>query len=332
MDKNIVISIKTILIMFLAALAGYVIYRLGPIFAVLLIATLIVLALEPSVKWFKKQFVFKRQITRSVAVILTYAIFIAVVAIIFTTGLPPVIGQIETLAASLGGLISGLNLGSGVDLSLTNLIPQLSNLSGGIVGVVSSGFSTITTIFSIIMISIYMSLDWENLKRRFISLFPDKNKVEILRTAEEIENNVGQWVKGESVLMTVVGAFSFVGLFLLNVPFALALGLLAGLLEVVPILGPVIAAVLSAIIAFSDEPIKGVAVIILFIIIQQLENNILVPKIMQRVSGFSPLVILIALLIGSNLFGIVGAITAVPITMIAVIVVKSVLRHVEHLK
>ena len=162
------------------------------------------------------------------------------------------------------------------------------------------------------MISIYMSLDWENLKRRFISLFPNKFKLEVLRIIEEIETNVGHWVKGQLVLMLVIGSLSFVGLAILQVPYPLALGLIAGVLEIVPIL---------------DTPLKSLAVIALFIGIQQLENNLLVPKIMQKVSGFSPLVILVALLIGSNFFGIVGAIIAVPVTMIAAIVIKSILKH-----
>ncbi len=84
---------------------------------------------------------------------------------------------------------------------------------------------------------------------------------------------------------------------------------------------------LAGVIGFSDSPVKGLAVLVLFFIIQQSENNLLVPKVMQRVSGFSPLVILIALLIGSEFFGIVGAILSVPVTMISVIVVKKILLY-----
>ena len=144
---------------------------------------------------------------------------------------------------------------------------------------------------------------------------------------EEVETNVGHWVKGQLVLMLVIGVLSFFGLWALGVDYPLALALIAGLLEAVPILGPVISAVLASVIGFSQDPIIGLAVLGFFTILQQLENNILVPKIMQRVSGFSPLVILIALIVGSNFFGVMGAIVAIPITMILVIVVKSVLRH-----
>lgn len=329
MDKNIVISIKTILTLLLLVLVGYVIYRLGPILAILLIATLIVLALEPLVKKIKSLNIFGNPVSRSAAVIITYAIFVLTLIIVLTTGVPPVVNQAQRLINSLASVLSQIDLELGQDFSITSIIPQLSRLSGGIFGVLSSGFATLTSIFSILMISIYMSLDWENLKRKFIGLFPDKYKVEILRIVEDIELNIGQWVKGQLILMIVIGSLSFLGLLLLRVPYSLALGIIAGILEAVPILGPVIAAVIAAIIAFADTPIKGLAVLALFTVIQQLENNILVPKVMQKVSGFSPLVILIALLIGSNFFGIIGAIVAVPLTMISVMIAKSVLKHIE---
>jgi len=326
MEKQYVISIKTILTTFAILLAAYVVYRLGPVFAIILISTLIVLALEPLVKYFMKFTVWNRPVSRSLAVIQTYAIFIIAIVAVFTIGLPPVISQAQRLLMNLASLLSGLNVPAD-SVRITDIIPQLSQFTGNVFKTLTSGFMTLTSVFTILMLSIYMSLDWENLKHKLLSVFKEPLKEEMTNVVEEVETNVGHWVKGQLVLMFVIGTVTFVGLSVLRVDYPLALGLIAGLLEIVPILGPVIAAVLSAIIAFSADPIKGLAVLGLFAIIQQLENNILVPKIMQRVSGFSPLVILIALITGSNFFGVVGAIVAVPITMILAIVVKSVLRH-----
>ena len=326
MEKQYVISIKTILTTFAILLAAYVVYRLGPVFAIILISTLIVLALEPLVKYFMKFTVWNRPVSRSLAVIQTYAIFIIAIVAVFTIGLPPVISQAQRLLMNLTSLLSGLNVPTD-SVRITDVIPQLSQFTGNVFKTLTSGFMTLTSVFTILMLSIYMSLDWENLKHKLLSVFKEPLKEEMTNVVDEVETNVGHWVKGQLVLMFVIGTVTFVGLSVLRVDYPLALGLIAGLLEIVPILGPVIAAVLSAIIAFSADPIKGLAVLGLFAIIQQLENNILVPKIMQRVSGFSPLVILIALITGSNFFGVVGAIVAVPITMILAIVVKSVLRH-----
>jgi predicted PurR-regulated permease PerM len=326
MDKEIVISIKTIAVAFLAILGGYVIYRLGPIFAVLLIAGLLVLSLEPLVKWFMRQSLFGKKVSRSFSVILTYILFILIVIVLFTSILPPVINQVQKLLGSLIALFPNLNVVLGQNISLNSLLPQLSGFTGGLLGILSSGFTVATTLVSLIMISIYMSLDWENLKRRFILLFPDKNKLQILRAVEAIEQNVGNWVKGQIVLMVFIGVLDFGMFVLLGVRYPLALGLLGGLTEIIPILGPVITALIASIIAFVDSPIKGLAVIAGSILSQPAENNILVPKIMQKVSGFSPLAILVALLIGNTFFGVLGAVLAVPFTMVAVIIIKSVLR------
>lgn len=326
MDKEIIISIKTIAVAFAAILGVYVIYRLGPIFAILLVSALLVLSLEHLVKGFMKQTFLNRHLSRSISVIITYAIFVTGVVVIVTLMVPPIFEQAQKLFASLFSFLSVLNVVPSKDLSFQNLLPGLSSMTGGVVGALSSGLSIVTSVTSLIMLSLYMSLDWENLKRRFISLFPDKNKLQILRTVEEVELNVGNWVKGELLLMLFIGIMNFVMFVALGVKFPLALGLIAGLLEIVPILGPVIAGVLGAFIAFADSPVKGLAVIIGAILIQQLENNILVPKIMQKVSGFSPLVILVALLVGNTFFGLVGGILAIPFTIIAAIIAKSVFR------
>jgi len=110
---------------------------------------------------------------------------------------------------------------------------------------------------------------------------------------------------------------------------SLALGLISGLLEIVPMVGPIISAVFAAIIALASNPIKAVGVVVLYIIVQQLENNVLVPKVMQKVSGFSPLVILTALLVGGEFFGVAGAVMAVPATMTLGIIIKKIFRFVR---
>ena len=126
--------------------------------------------------------------------------------------------------------------------------------------------------------------------------------------------------------MCIVGSMSFIGLILLGIDYPLALGLIAGLLEAVPMIGPFIALVVAAIIGFSMAPVKGLAVILLFAFIQQIENNLIVPKVMQRVSGFSPLIILLALLTGGTLFGFVGILLAIPTTITLVVVLKRILK------
>ena len=327
MNKDIVISIKTVVATALMFFGVYLIVRLGPLLLTVVISLLVVMALEPGVRFFKKTKFMNKPIPRSLAVGIMFLVTVVVIILILTVGLPPVVSQSQKLLVNLSGLITKIPFLQQKEDVFKELIPQISSLSGNVLTVTFSIFSNFVTLISVLFISIYMSLDWENIKKRFYSLFTGKTKDEMESLVEEVEANIGHWVKGQLLLMVVVGISSFLGLMLLGVNYPLALGLVAGLFEIVPVLGPVLTAVLAAAVGFAESPIKGFATIGLFILIQQLENNFLVPKVMQKVSGFSPLVILLALLIGSNFFGIVGAVIAIPITMVLVVIVKHFLRY-----
>ena len=327
MDKNIIISIKTILLTFLIAIGIYIVYRLGPIIGLFLFALLLVFAIEPLVKKLMQQTIVNRKVPRSLAVIVSYVLLISVIALVVTIWLPPFLNEAQKLIKNLPKILGSVDLGD--NFNLASVLPQASAVSGGILTATFSIFSNLTSIFSVFIMALYLSMDWPNLKRRFVSLFPTKAEDAVLETIDDIEINLGHWLKGESILMLVVGLGCFVGLVLLDVDYPLALGLISGLLEIVPMVGPIISAVFAAIIALASNPIKAVGVVVLYIIVQQLENNVLVPKVMQKVSGFSPLVILTALLVGGEFFGVAGAVMAVPATMTLGIIIKKIFRFVR---
>lgn len=326
MDKEIIISFKTILFTFLIGLSGYVLYRLSDVFGILLISLIIVLAVEPLILYVKKQKFMNGPITRTTAVIFTYTLVVVVLIGILTIGIPPVLAQFKKMVIELSKFLSSLNIDGGADKFIAEAVTQLGTVSGGVISATLSLFNNLTTLFSLLIISIYISLDWPNLKERFYDLMPSprvREKAESI--VSQIEITIGSWTKGQLLLMFVIGVVSFFGLFILGVDYALALGLISGLLEFVPMIGPIISAILAGVVGFSISPLKGLGVIVLFTLIQQLENNILVPKIMQKVSGFSPIVILLALLVGSDFFGLMGAILAVPVMMIGYILIKVLL-------
>ena len=327
MNKDIVISIKTVVATALMFFGVYLLIRLGPLLLTVVISLLVVMALEPGVKFFKRTKFMNKPVPRSLAVGVTFLLTVVVIILILTVGLPPVISQSQKLLVNLSGLVTKVPFLQQKESVFKELIPQISSLSGNVLTVTFSICSNFVALISVLFISIYMSLDWENIKRRFYSLFTGRTKDEMESLIEEVEANIGHWVKGQLSLMVVVGISSFLGLMLLGVNYPLALGLVAGLFEIVPVFGPVLTRVLAAAVGFAESPIKGFAAVGLFVLIQQLENNFLVPKVMQKVSGFSPLVILFALLIGSNFFGIVGAVIAIPITMVLVVIIKHFLRH-----
>jgi predicted PurR-regulated permease PerM len=329
MDKQVVISVKTIIITLLILLSGYVVIRLGAVIGIFLVAILIVFAMEPLVRKLTRITFLNKPLSRGAAVAISYLALIGVIVLFLTVWLPPLLNESQKLIKSLPKIASEIQLGDKLNINLADILPQASKLSGNVLTATVSVFSNVATFLSILVIAIYLSVDWINIKRKFAALFPDSAEDFVHDTLGEIESSLGNWIKGELILMLVVGFFSFVGLAILGVSYPLALGLISGFFEVVPMIGPVLSAVVAALIAFADAPIKALGVIALFILIQQLENNLLVPKVMQKVSGFSPLVILLALLVGSEFFGIAGAILAIPMTMILTIVIKRTIRYMR---
>ena len=181
--------------------------------------------------------------------------------------------------------------------------------------------------FSVLILSIYMSIDWENVKSRFALLFKEEHREKVGRVMSEVEIKIGVWLRGQLILMISIGVLSYIGLRIVGVQFPLALAIMSGLFEIVPIIGPVFSAIVAALVAVVDSPVRALLIVLVFAMIQQVEGNVLVPKVMEKVSGISPIIILIAILIGTNLFGIMGAIAAIPVLMIGSIILRSVLEN-----
>ena len=322
MDRNIVISIKTVLVLAGVVLAGYVVFMLGKVFAILGIALLIATAVEQSVKR-----LVRRRVRRGFAVYLVYISLVLLGVGIFTVGIPPLIKEVKKLVENLPVIVQSLGGLEQFGFSPQDILPQITKATSNIISISYSIFSNVAVLITVFFLSLYMSLDWENIKARLLSLFANDLRDEIEETIFEIEVSVSQWIKGQALLMLAVGLASFAGFSAIGIEYALALAVIAGLLEIVPMIGPVITTIIASAITFTQSPVKGLMVVGLCILIQQLENNLLVPRIMQKVSGFSPLVILTAVITFTNFFGIVGTVVAVPCVMIGYVVVKRVLNH-----
>lgn len=327
MEKQVVISVKSILIFLGIILGGYLIYRLFDTIVLLIISFLIVIALEGLVQLLSSKKLFGLKLSRSLSVVIAYLLLVLVIVVFSTIVFPPVFSQVQKLILTLPDILDAIPVPKNFELTLSNVLPQISQFGDNVVNFTLALFSNVTNVISVIMFSLYVSFDWPNLKSKFADLFGPKRKHQVETTLAEIETVVGTWIKGQLLLMLVVGGFSFMGLYLLDVDYPLALGLISGVLEFIPVIGPVISAIIAAFIAFTQDPLKGLAVIVLFFIIQQLENNILVPRIMGKASGYGPLMILFVLMVFSNIFGLIGAILAVPVFMVLMIVIKRVLSY-----
>ena len=290
------------------------------------VSLMLSLALSPFV-----EFLEKRKIPRGLAVLIIYIIIVSIVALIGAVALPPIISQTTRFIKSFPQIISSLGstpILNKVTTDLNNfLAEQLMGASGNVIRVTVGAFSGILAVFSLMVFTAYLLLDLDNLREAFLFFLPAKPRKEIAEVLKEIEYKLGGWLRGQFILMCIVGGATYVGLLLLGIKYAAPLALIAGLLEVAPMLGPIISAVPGIIVGFSISPVTGLGVLALYLAIQQLENNIIVPKVMQKTVGFSPLITLLALLIGGKLFGVVGALLSVPLTLIIVIITKHVLEY-----
>ncbi len=200
----------------------------------------------------------------------------------------------------------------------------LNSVPSNLLKIAAGAFSNILDILALFFLSYYLVLERPNLHKYLLRFFENHNAEERAEgLVLAIEHQVGGWVRGELLLMAVIGVMTYFGLVLLGVPYALPLAVIAGLLELVPNLGPTMAAIPAIIIGLTISPVVALGTLIMAVIIQQLENNFIVPKIMQSATGTQPLITILVLLVGFTLGGIPGAVLGMPIYLTIQTIIKA---------
>ena len=331
-EKNITISTKTMAIGISLTFAitvtlGFV-WLIQDVLIYIFISLILALALEPFV-----ELLLKRKFPRTPAVLIVMFVFLFILIGLSSFSLSPFISEIQDLIINFPRYIDSLFKISGAEIYASQftqtIINQISQNSGSILVATKEVFSGAVSVMIAVVFTVYILIDFPNLRTRFVKSFPEKNRVEIRHVLTAVETKLGGWLRGQFMLMLIIGTTTYIGLLIIGLPYSLALAVIAGLLEVVPIIGPLISTIPAVIIGFSVDPLTGLAVMILYILIQQLENNLIVPKVMQKAVGFNPLVTIVALMIGSKLLGIVGAIIAVPFLIVAFEFVKYGLNQLN---
>ena len=202
--------------------------------------------------------------------------------------------------------------------NVTELWNQFNSSIGAALDVVVSTFSGFFLVLSTIIMALFMSLERTETAENLAWLTHDKKKLQQVEDfVLEMDTQLGNWIRGEFILMSIIGAMTFVGNALIGLPYALPLAILAGLMEIVPNLGPLMAMIPAVLIALISMGWGGaVAVFILYMVIQQSENNLIVPRVMKKNVDVSGLTSILGILIGGQLFGIVGALLAVPLFIV----------------
>lgn len=314
--KNHVLA--TVLLIALALL----VFQIKIILIAIFMAYILMASLDPFVTFLRKY-----KVPKIVAVALVYLSVIAFIVLLVVPILPFFISQVQALFKAIPEYINITSEALGIEFNISQINSTLTSSAGTIgqnaVSITGKVFGSIFSVLSIFILGFYFLIERERMNSSIPNLFPQENREKVKEVILQIEEKLGAWLRGQIVLSLVIGAITWVVLSILNIPYALPLAILAGFLEIVPTLGPIIAAIPAVIVAFAISPVMGGVVALAYTIIQIAENNLIVPKIMQKAVGLNPVVILIAILIGGNLLGFVGALLAIPFLSALIIIFRA---------
>jgi predicted PurR-regulated permease PerM len=314
-----------------ACLLFYILYRFSWIVFILFVAIMLATAIRPIVDWLNR-----RGLPRPVGVIAVYITLMCLTAGFIVLLIPLISGQIEAITTNLpayydhfrGGLIQSpsrilqqIAIQMPLDLILFN--PGTQTGGGETIGRVAQSLPFVN-IFSrglFITIAVFiLGFGWivesDRLIRNALLWMPPDRRDSIRELITQIEEKVGGFLLGQGFLCLVVGIMALLAYLVIGLPFALVLAAIAGILEAVPIFGPILGAVPALMIALSTDPSKALWVVVATILIQELENHLLVPRVMKRSVGVNSLVTLLSLLAFTSLLGLMGAVLAIPLAAI----------------
>lgn len=317
MNHSVEISIKTLITIVVFILALAVIFLIRDVLILLFVAFILKSALSPVVNQLEERLRFSRLL----AIISLYIILIAILAAVFATILPLFIEQTDKLIKNFPTYVEQLALAF-PQLSLRNqdfintLSSEITSFGSHIVEITLGIFSGVLAVITVVFLTFYFLLDEKNMKHRLYESLPPQYRERTMRITHNVETRLGAWVRGQLMLSFIIGLLYFIGLRILGIQSPLALGLIAAVMEVVPVIGPILAAIPAVLIAFAQSPILALAVVALFFFIQQAENHFIVPKVMQRATGLSPVIVIIAIMVGGRIMGAVGVILAVPVAVV----------------
>lgn len=318
MPKKIEISHKTIIftVLFLILLA--LLYFIRDIILQFFVALLVMTILNPLVVKLSK---FK--IPRAVSILVVYILTLGTIGVVLAGIIPPLVDQTTTFVNNLPGYIDNLAIpNTVVEPVVSQLFSTLGELPAQAAKATISIFSNIFNVILVLIFAFYLLMSRSKQDEQLVILFGKERSKKIAKTIDMLEFKLGGWARGQLFLMFLIGLITYIGLRLLGIPYALPLSILAGFFELIPIVGPLVAAIPTVIIGFSISPLIGIATTALVFLIQQLENYLIVPKIMGKSVGVNPIVILLALAIGFRIAGATGALISVPVFITAQVFVK----------
>ncbi len=332
---NIEISTNTIFKVLVVIVAIWLLYLIKDVVAILFFAIILVSILEPWVIWLNQ-----RRIPKVVAVLLIYLLLLALVALVIMLIIPPIVEQFEQLVANfplywdkftsdISSLTVILNQ-YGITQSAGSYLKSL-NLSlaqtEGLFSKVGGFFAGVFTLFIILVITFYILVQEGATKRILRSVLPTNYLPYAYQLLSKVQQKLGLWLRGQLILCLTVAVLDYIVLLSLGVRYALILAIIGGALEFIPYLGTAFATFLAVAITAFVSPVKALFVLILYLLIQLIQTNILIPKIMQKAVGLNPVISISALLIGGQLGGVFGAVLAMPVATALSVIAEDIFER-----
>lgn len=330
------ISTFTIIKIILVFILFYFLFLIREILAILFVSLILASAVDPWVDWMES-----KKIPRGAGILIIYLTMFLVVGGVIGLIIPPIVEQtndlIENFPRIFEKIVSAFSalkeysIKHGILDEIKNnfgtFSENIQGAAGGIFSTVSGIFGGIFTFFLVLVITFYMVVEENALKKIVWSIAPTQHQVYIMRLVNRMQRKVGLWLRGQLILSLIIFCLTYLALLILDVKYALVLALIAGLTEFVPYLGPILASIPAIFLSFTQAPTLAIFVAIVYYIIQLVENNIIVPKLMQKVVGLNPIVSIAVLMIGFKVAGVPGAILSIPVATAVNVLVKDLFEQ-----
>ncbi len=321
----------TVFLFFIYTIRGYLFAALNPFIAAILLTYL----LEPFVSTLEK-----KKVPRIVAILVMYALVACLIAMFGIFVIPTIveevnglIKQLPTFFATIQETIwelqdqySRINLPPSVTETINNNLISLQNyLISLLNGVPQLIFGLVGQIFSLVLIPIlafYMLKDLAHIKRGLVRLIPSSRRSRLVGLFGRIDDTFGAWIRGQLTICFLVGFLTAIAMEIVGMDFSLMLGTIAGLVDVIPYFGPFIGAAPAVVLALLRSPALAIKVVIAFVVVQQIESNILSPQILGDRLGLHPLIIIFSLMLGAQFGGLLGMIFAAPMAAVIKVVIE----------
>lgn len=332
--QNISISTKSIFKILAILFLVYLLYLVKEVFALFFVSLVLASAFDPMIDWLQI-----KKIPRSISILVVYAVVLLVVGVaVYLLG-GRVVFELKALAASFPNYFDKISQTWGIEIDFKNLPisetinSRLSDIVNGLRGTTAQVFGFLNSFFGgilnflmVLVLTFYMTVYEKDLKSFINSITPKVHQKYVNALIHEMKHRMGFWLRGQLILSVIIFFLTFIGLSILGIKYALILALVAGIFEIVPFIGPLLSAIPAIFFGFTQGTTEGILVAILYLVVQQVENNIIVPKVMGKSTGMNPLVVMLSILAGAQLYGIVGALLAVPVATALSVYIESVIQ------